>query len=159
MLSDPQSDFGALCPNGVQERKHFCPLKGYVRIEHHKHMKKQDKQEVRDAFTKRFRQALKRKKIEGSSRAMAEKLGLPHTSFVSLYNAEKLPSRARSIIIAARLGVREEWLMTGIEPVVEVIADGMAALPISHWSKQDQDAILATWNSINSKYTMGEDDE
>jgi hypothetical protein len=122
-------------------------------------MKKQEKQEVRDAFARRFKQALRMNEIEGSSRSMAKQLGLPHTTFVSLYNAEKLPSRARSLLISARLGVLEAWLMEGIEPMVEVIADGMAALPISHWSKQDQDAILATWNSINSKYTMGEDDE
>jgi hypothetical protein len=119
-------------------------------------MKKQEKQEVRDAFARRFRHALVINEIEGPTREMAKQLGLPHTSFVSLYKGDKLPGRARSLLISARLGVREAWLMEGIEPMVEVIADGMAALPISHWSKQDQEAILATWKAINSKYTMGD---
>jgi hypothetical protein len=122
-------------------------------------MKDKEKQAVKDAFAKRFRHALELKKVKGTTRAMAKELGLPHMSFFGYYSGEKLPGRARSILLAARLGVREAWLMEGIEPMVEVIADGMAALPISHWNKRDQEAILATWHSINSKYTMGEEDE
>ncbi len=128
----------------------LSPEKGQ-RKQHHGGMKNDEKQEVRDAFAARIREAMEDAEITGSIRDKAKSLGLPKSTLEGLLNAEKLPGRARSTLIAAKLGVRESWLMTGEEPKRESVTG--SPLQISHMTPEDQVAILAVWRSFQSKYS------
>lgn len=118
-------------------------------------MAKDDKKATREAFAARLKEAMADAKITGSIRDRATALKLPKSTLEGLENAEKMPGRARSIEIAARLGVREDWLMTGAPPKRQSVSG--EALEISHMSPEDQVTILAVWRAVQAKYEDQED--
>ncbi len=120
------------------------------RNDYHQQMDNEDKQEVREAFAVRLKEAMADRGITGSLRSRASALGLPKTTLEGLENASKLPGRARSLLIAQKLGVTEQWLMTGQGPKVESLVGG--PIPIAHMTPEEQAAILAVWRSFQSKY-------
>ncbi len=120
------------------------------RIADNAHMAKNDEQLIREGFTSRLKEAMEDAGIIGSVRYCADKLEIPKSSFEHLIGGTQLPGRARGLYLAARLSVREEWLIEGIPPKRHSMTKG--ALPIDHMKLEDQRVLLATWESIQQKY-------
>ncbi len=112
-------------------------------------MRNSNKEDLKQAFSERFKLALKEAGINGSLREVGAILGVSKSFVDDLYKANALPTRERSLKIAAICGVRESWLMTGEGPMREPITNKIS---IEHWDESDRAALLKVWESIESKY-------
>lgn len=113
-------------------------------------MTEAEKQKIRNAFAKRLAEAIRDAGIDGTVREIADRLETPKSTYEGWIGAKKMPVRTKSAWLAARLGVREAWLMSGIEPKTDSPTAG--PLRIEHFDEEDRSTIIGVWKSLHKKY-------
>jgi transcriptional regulator with XRE-family HTH domain len=113
-------------------------------------MTEAEKQKQRDAFAKRLAKALVQAEIVGTVREIADQLEVAKSTYENWANAKKLPTRVRSVWLAARLGVREDWLMNGNPPMTDSPTSG--PLRIEHMSEEERATLIKVWKSFQKNY-------
>lgn len=80
-------------------------------------------------FPERLREACEDAGLAVTQPALARAFGLSTTTIWHYLNGEKLPSMARAVEIAGKLGVCVEWLLTGNGPKRSADTLDISALP------------------------------